>query len=409
VSRFRSVRNAVLIPLLCAGGLLVFVWLASQIEQHIFRQRAERLLAEVQAFELRKTTWDQVQSQFRHWGPASEIDTELPCNQHTCSMVITLSEAVYTFFSKSTVFIRIDDYLRWRFKQSYMEGPFVRAADFLLRTYIRLGGRPAKLSAIFGMRDGLLWSKDFTVTIAAYSPDLFGGVNIYSLLAGASTVPRFRGSPANSVDPQVTLHPDYVIGGPDGCEVCIAGWVNFTPYAEPAEIRRLTQFDLSCLTRFHQCLTQADLMPIAWKQYQVELPRVQELWPSPLPCSPSLLEWLGRDSIRIAAGEIMGSVHTENARPNEYRDDHIPVRVLAQLKGVADWKVGEIRLIPTTATSPQQEAALRKGMRLIFFGAWGGRYAQIEIDLSRGCPIVPLNDTNLALVRLGIAQDNWYQ
>lgn len=54
-------------------GLSALIVVASQIEQHIFRYRAERLLAEIQALELRRTPWPEALGQFRHWGACGEI------------------------------------------------------------------------------------------------------------------------------------------------------------------------------------------------------------------------------------------------------------------------------------------------------------------------------------------------
>ena len=405
MSRLRLLRNAVLIPLLCVSSLLVLAWLASQIEQHNFRRRAVRLLAEVQALDLRQTPWNQVQSQFRSWGSAVQIDGNTPCDEHNCHVAIVLEEGVYRFLYSANVFVRLDRYLRWRLKLPDNASPLGRAYLALLHAYIRAGGRPAEVLADLQVHDGIVWKKGLRVVIVAYSPTLFAGVHEYSLMADAGTLARFRGSTSNSVDPQVTLHPNYTIGAPDGCEICIFGWVYFTPYADRADIRRLMQFDLSCLTRFHQCLTQADLMPLAWSQYQAELPRVQQLWTSPPPCSPSLLEWLGRDSIKMAAVEIVGSVHTESVPPLPGRYGHVDVRVLAPLKGLPDWHPGELRTVIVTATSREPEVLLRPGLRLIAFGTCCGNHVQLQFDLWRGCPFVPLTDTNLALVRRGLAQD----
>jgi hypothetical protein len=381
--------------------LLCAALAASQIEQHIFRRKAERLLADVQALELRQTPWSDVQSLLQRWRP--DIDSRFPCNDSECSII--MDEAVFSFLHSKTFFLRLDDYLRWRMKLSYEEGPFIRAEERLLPIYIRLGGRLALVSASFAARQGILWSKNFSINIWVDNPDLFAG-NVYGLFAAADTVPRFIGSPANSIAPQVELHPNYTIGGPDGCEVCIAGWVKFTPYANSADIHRLMQFDLSCLTRFHQCFTQTDVMPVAWKQYEAESPQLQEMWDKPPGCSPSVLELLGRDSIKVATGEVTGAVRNDHIWPTGIRDGHVPIRVLAALKGLPDWKPGQIRIVHITAASSGQEAELHKGKQLILFGAWGGRHAQIEIDLPRGgCSIVPLNGLNLTLVQRGIAQD----
>lgn len=144
----------------------------------------------------------------------------------------------------------------------------------MLQGYMLLGGRPATITASAGMRDGVVWSKGFSVVIETYwhnipdfNPDRWFE---YSLIATTGSVPQLDFSGQNWVDPQITLHPNYIISRPGGCEICIMGYVHFTPYADPADIRRLMQLNLSCLTRIHPCLDQSDIMPAAWKQYLEE-------------------------------------------------------------------------------------------------------------------------------------------
>jgi hypothetical protein len=85
---------------------------------------------------------------------------------------------------------------------------------------------------------------------------------------------------------------------------CVAGWATFTPYAAPADVQRLMQVDLSCLTRWRSCVTQGEIMPIAWAQYLAERPLVDGC-SGELACSPSFLEVLGRDSVNIAIVEVL--------------------------------------------------------------------------------------------------------
>jgi len=147
--------------------LLSLALIVSQVEQHLFRRRGELLLAEIQSLELRKTPWHEAQSQFRRWGRDSKLDDQ--CNEHKCSLKITLDERVLGYLFKRNVFVRLDDYFRWRLKLSYDIGPFARLELVLLRAYVCVGGRPARIVAIVGMRDGIVWSKGFSVFIETYA------------------------------------------------------------------------------------------------------------------------------------------------------------------------------------------------------------------------------------------------
>ena len=246
--------------------------LASQVEQRFYRSRAELLLSHVQSFELGKTPWPDAQRQLQHWARETKLNDQ--CSVSECTVEITLFEPVYGFVSRSLVFVYLDDYLRWRLRLSYDEGPFVRMEQAVLRTYILLGGRPAKITATAGMRDGVLWSKGFSVVMEIYwhnipefNPNRWFE---YSLIAATRSVPQLDFSGQKWFDPQIARHPNYLISRPSGCEICVMGYVHFTPYADPANVRRLMQVNLSCLTRIRPCVDQSDIMPAAWKQYLEE-------------------------------------------------------------------------------------------------------------------------------------------
>ena len=383
--------------------MLSLALVVSQIEQRLLRRRAELLLAEIQSLELRKTPWPEAQQQFQHWAANRKFDDA--CNEHKCFLQITLDEPVLGSVFGTNVFVHLDDYFRWRFKLSYSTGPFVRMEQALFRAYVRVGGRPAMVMANVGMRDGIVWSKGFSVLIETYVhgvPGLFGGAEVeYALMADTYSVPRFDYYRAHWADPQLMLHPDYRIGRPSGCTVCVLGWAHFTPYADPADVHRLMQLDLSCLTRWHPCLTQSDIMPAAWKQYLAENARLDGLRSQPA-CSPSTIEMLGRDSNNIATGEILG--YRESVDNHGYHHGTASVRALERLKGAAGWKPGETREVSVWSAPGRGNAQLQAGSRLIFFGG-RDHSSEMLIDPGGACPIVSMNETNLRLVRRGIDQD----
>lgn len=86
------------------------------------------------------------------------------------------------------------------------------------------------------------------------------------------------------------------------------------------------------------------------------------------------------------------------------RNDVVTVRVLQRLKWAVDWKVGETHEVNISYIPGREKTRPRAGSRLILFGGWG-RHSQVQIDLRHGCPLVPLNESNLTLVRRGIDQD----
>jgi hypothetical protein len=207
----------------------------------------------------------------------------------------------------------------------------------LLRAYVRLGGHPARVTANVGMRDGVVWSKGFHVWVETYGHPVGWSGNWHSeftLIASAYSVSRFDRGFGGLIVPQLILHPYYLIGRPSGCTICVAGWATFTPYAAPADVQRLMQVDLSCLTRWRSCVTQGDIMPIAWAQYLAERPLVDGC-SGELACSPSFLEVLGRDSVNIAIVEVLKYHREVGCRG--YESEVANVRLLKKLKSVADW------------------------------------------------------------------------
>ncbi len=373
---------------------------AGQIGQYLLRRRAELLLAEVQSLELRKTPWPEAQQQFQHWAANRKFDDA--CNEHQCSLKITLLDLVYGSLSRTNgALVRLDDYFRWRFKLSYEIGPFVRMQQALVLTYMRAGGRPGGVVATIGMRNGVVWSKGFYVRLETYvHPRFFGGAgNTFVLMADTQSIPRF-GENGVYWNDDLMHHPNYLIGGPNACLGCVDGWAKFTPYADPADIHRLMQFDLSCLTRWHPCLTQSDIMPAAWAQYLAENARSDEPRYQP-GCPPFLIEMLGRDTDIIAAVEILKYRETVDSW-SDHRGT-ASIRVLERLKALADWKPGETRKVSIWFGTDAENGKLRAGSRLIFFGSKGS--SQMLIVPDRACPVVTANETNLRLVRRGIDQD----
>jgi hypothetical protein len=378
------------------------ILLASQIEQHLFRRRAELLLSQVQSLELRKTTWQDAQVQLQRWGPNREFGN--PCDAHRCSLQITLKEFVFDYFTERNLFVKLDDYFRWRLKLSYNVGPFERMEYSLLQAYLRLGGHPARVTADIGMRDGMVWSKEFYVGIETYGHPVFWSGDWcieFTLIASAYSVSRLDRSFASLIDPQLMLHLYYSIGRPSGCTICVEGSTIFTPYTEQADVHRPMQLDLSCLTRWHQCLTQSDLMPVAWAQYLAERPMVDGS-NGELPCSPSFLEILGRDSANIAMVELLR--YHDKGDGQRYDSDVASARLLQRLKGVPDWNVGETRKVHVRGGHCCESPKLSAGSQLILFRGRGPSTEPWTVSVST-CPVTWANETNVSLIRRGIDQD----
>jgi hypothetical protein len=399
VGRFRSLRKVLIALGLSLCAVLFLTLLASQIEHRLFRRRAEILLSKVQALELRKTSWQDAQVQLQQWGPNRVLDDS--GDLHMCSLQVTLDEFVFARFIQRNPFAKLDDYFRWRLKLTYNQGPFERMQASLVQAYVRLGGHPARVMAKIGMRDGLVWSKGFYVWIETYGhPTGWSGnwLMEFTLIASANSVSRFDRPFVGWNDAQLMLHPYYWIGRLN-CTICVEGRARFTPYAEPADVHRLMQLDLSCLTRWGHCRTQSDLMPAAWAQYLAERPIVDGSR-GDLSCSPSSLEILGRDSAKIVIVEMLkrrdnlGHPGLKVAR----------VRVVQRLRGIADWKIGETREIRVWGDNDGEGLNALAGKQSVLFRGSGPSTEAWTISLPT-CPSAWVNETNLKLIARGIDQD----
>lgn len=402
MGRFRSLRKFLFALFLSLCALLFLTVVASKIEQHLFRRRAQLLLSQVQSLELRKTPWPDAQAQFQNWGSSREFGNS--CDTHECSLTVTLNEFVFGYFIQRNLFVKLDDYFRWRLKLSYNQGPFERMEYSLLQAYVRLGGHPARVVANIGMREGVVWSKGFHVEIETYGHPVGRSGNDrmeFALLASAYSVSRFERHFGGLIDPQLMLHPHYSIGRPSGCTVCVAGWTMFTPYAAPADIHRLMELNLSCLTRWHHCLTQSDIMPVAWAEYLAEYPAVDGSR-GEVACSPSFLEILGRDSANIAMVEILN--YRDTVDPQGYHSGVAKARLLQRLKGVTDWNVRATREVPIRGGNFRENLKLPIGTRLVLFRSRGDSSEEWIASWSP-CPITWANEPNLSLIRRGIDQD----
>lgn len=244
-SGVRKFRRVVLWIVLTIAVLGVVAVCAIQIEQRLLRARAQRLLDGVRSLELRRTSFDETRGFLSDWN--GWIQYEGPCSPAKCTATLELND-----FFVAHVGVLV-------YKLNFME------------PYLLLGGLPSQVRARVEVRDGVLWSKSFFVAVEVPEyKNQKGDFGRYTLIGDAKTVSRPEIS--NYWTPAMRSHPEYMVGKPGGCDgPCIEVHAKFTPFADPADVDRLMQFDLSCLTRLmHPCRTERDVMPTAWEQYLKE-------------------------------------------------------------------------------------------------------------------------------------------
>jgi hypothetical protein len=361
VSTFRRIRLGVYAVLLVAVSLAVLGLGAIQAQQWYLRYRSERLLADIRALELRKSTFEDAQRLYETWRKGAHY--EGTCSRETCRLQV-----------------EFDDFT-WNHAEFFSRYPR------LFRVYHAVGGRAAKVIAAVSVRKGLIWTKNFSVSVEAPMDNSWRH-GTYTLVGSAETVSRFANF--GHIRPDLLVHPEYEVGKPGGCEVCLAVWANFTPYAEASDINRLMTYDLSCLTRLSSpCLVQEDLMPEAWNQLMRE---EGHDWPN-VPCSSQTTALLGRDAENVAAVAI-------SRRKNEESESTTTVRLVTMLKATrTTWSHPEAAL--NQPVEADELKAFQNGEKILLFFS-SSKFAPMNVYQ---CGAVPLNDQNLALAGKGIAQD----
>jgi hypothetical protein len=169
-------------------------------------------------------------------------------------------------------------------------------------------------------------------------------------------------------------------------------------YASTEERQRLLQFNLSCLSRWlHPCRSPEDIMPVAMAEYKVLHARNER--PS---CNLEAVRIMSRDVDDAAIVELSGGGWASERNP-----DVRIVRVLLvqRLKGTQFWDEGTTREVEI---SDNDFTAPPSGSRLILLFAQartvGGPSEKITLQAVQ-CGVVPYSQETLAMVRLGIVQD----
>jgi hypothetical protein len=163
VARVRSLLKSVFRLLLAVCVLWGTMRALMLIDEHLFRRRAEALLTEIQSLELRRTPSQTTEKGMQPWKADSKVYE--PCDTNERCIEATLDDFFLGLLPKAALLVRVDDYIRWRFRLSYAIGPFSRFINLFVLEYMRMGGRLSRVTASVEMRDSVVWSKGFSIHI----------------------------------------------------------------------------------------------------------------------------------------------------------------------------------------------------------------------------------------------------
>jgi hypothetical protein len=366
-------RIALRVYLLFAVLVILFAAFI-QIQARLLRHRAEALLSDIRQLEVRKSTWADAQKFMSRWGAWGHYDGS--CTAAECEYHVVIADVAH----KGRVPYRL-------------LLPYIVIGGWL-------GGRPVLVTASFTLIDGLLWRKSFGAFIDVSPRSFFPAPTFddhgYTLIGTATSASRL--SRGLGPEPQLALHRDYLIGRPGGCETCLMAYTRFTPDAQPSDVQRLMNFDLSCISRWRPCREREELMPEAWPQYLAERDRVREDWQH-FKCDYPL-DLLGREAENAAPVEVVSS-RMEKSGGEGWR--RVKFRLVKRLKDAQFWQTNTE--MESWVDSLEHLGNGSKVILLFHEGFYRFDRAEVRSLNAERCGVIPFTPHSLAEVERGIDED----
>jgi hypothetical protein len=269
--------------------------------------------------------------------------------------------------------------------------------------------------ATFTVKDGAIWRETSAISVGGERIGRWYGDDDFPLTLMIETKSRQRLSRSDDdfwimgTDEQLAAHPFYKAGRPGGCEInCEEAVVTYSTRTPPAEIERLSSFNLACITRLIPCKEVSQVLPAAqvWHLYEEQdLQWKQAEEERGKPCDIPL--WaIARDSRYVLAVEgvsekfnnvidapLDSSWQTQKASPT-FKEEEAKVKVDEVLKGTPPWSSFSIVTAHPYAGDSDEPGTeqvaehLRPGKRYIVFPIGDDRRDQrltkeSDLDLDR--------------------------
>jgi len=338
----------------------------------------------------------------KRWGAFGHYDGT--CSSTDCSYLISISD------SGSVLNKHVYDFMEAHWPQSYSGIRFHNV-------YERLGGRQVLMTVGFLVQDSVIerTGNSFQIEVPPHKlrpDDEYGYELMFFARANdqLSETDRYGHGVLGRYD-QLARHPYYKVGSPQGCEICMAAHVTYTPYADQAEIQRITSYDLTCITRRRPCLTLPEVLPAAkdWNLYpwtESEAEEVQNR--KETTCSiPTFV--LARDADDVVALQAISSHLVTGKQGAPFPEDQdietSDFRVIASLKKKSQYTAGKILTINQIHGFYNRPDApfkfLHPGGHFIFFPAVLGSESP---KTSSSCDLVEDSLQTRAEIKRGLGQ-----
>ena len=376
-------KRAALIVALSVIILIAGVSAYLRIEQYRFRRQAERLQSDVRELELKKASATEARLVVRKWGFEEWRRPYKPCTEDECIYRLQLMPEPARAHG---------------FTDPFIAAPIAHIFDWL-------GLRPSLVQSWIKIQGKALPSVFFSVDTLGRGCTERGGSAC--MLLGDAATKEGESSWSAHDQPDVKLkhtllHPTYLVGtfpawlnADTGGSPAVIIWMEFSPDANAADVSRLMQFDLSCLTRLRLC-KERDLMPTVWAQ------SVEDIRESPkdLTCTPEL-------SKRVAQlADVIAVVRPKTVELSSPRYDGWPprlrnleiVNVIRKPEHPRQLAQLDVAVEGPEITTADTQSPIRKGQRYLFL-------LQSHHDPNHGwialypCGALSFNDANLAMAR----------
>lgn len=329
----------------CVSAAVLALAGATRVDQYLLRWRAERLQSDIRSLELRKSAYaDARRVMDRWWNHARE---QGPCRPDWCDAEITLTDFAWGH------------------------------AEYILRTPTRsrisrwLGARPATADARIRIRNNVIVGKRIGGYILGPCIDSGGETFCTTMIVHVSTGRR------RFID---LRHPEYTFYKPSGCEGCVDADVILSPYASPADVRRLTDVNFGCITRWNPCENEDDILPTAWAQA-----RSEEAKPAQVGTCSETIRALGRELACVPLATVT-RVTDIGEGPN--------LSVRWEDRCGMSWLEGR----QNNFHEPHVDVHIRRGDRLLVFEDQLFHY-------SNPCAVVLATEENLRAAREGASEN----
>jgi hypothetical protein len=224
---------------LTAFLLAIAAWLYAEGAQWLLRWRAEKLLADIQALEVNRSSWSDAQRLMRRWGRWG--DYRGTCTAESCEYGIGIAHVL---------------------PERFRGYPDAGVKNWLPRLMDHLGQRSAVIAGGFSVERGKVTKKSFMETITLPVQVWFarGGAYVPELFVSSTEYERFS---SDEDDSRLRSHIKVRnLKGPWGLRT------QFSSQVEPVERAALMSFQFSCITRFSGCLSERDILPEGWRMLE---------------------------------------------------------------------------------------------------------------------------------------------